>query len=392
MASEPDVEEVALAQRDEPLSERLDADRAGLEEIRQGDRFGAALAELGDLDGDGIPELLVGAPGDDEAWEDAGALWLVFLGPGGAAKRTAKITPRAAGIDPPSTAFGHAVAALPSLDADGERGVAVAQSLSGEPAVEVWTLRVAADGRVTARARIAAETLFPVGLHPECDRVVLTSRRDDAEGWLAVGLPDRDRGPRTDRSGIVQVLEIPAWGAERFAFAVHPTHFQANVQRIGRSIALEPPLEGEAYPGPIVGGTMDGHGVVGLPFFGMPRRIFDGGPERDPGFGSSLALLGDLDGDGTTVLAVGERTGPDAPGGGIWLLHLDPERDVVGSRALDPGERGLPDDLRPGDRFGASLCALRDLDRDGRDELAVGAPGDSAVTGAVYVISIGLGP
>jgi hypothetical protein len=42
------------------------------------DRAGQALAGVGDVDGDGSPDVLIGGPGDDDGGEDAGAAWLVL--------------------------------------------------------------------------------------------------------------------------------------------------------------------------------------------------------------------------------------------------------------------------------------------------------------------------
>ena len=51
-----------------------------------GDDAGASVAGAGDVDGDGLGDLLVGAPDDDDGESDAGAAYLVLgasLGPGG---------------------------------------------------------------------------------------------------------------------------------------------------------------------------------------------------------------------------------------------------------------------------------------------------------------------
>lgn len=42
------------------------------------DRSGSALAGGKDVDADGIPDLLIAGPGDDDGGEDAGAAWLVY--------------------------------------------------------------------------------------------------------------------------------------------------------------------------------------------------------------------------------------------------------------------------------------------------------------------------
>ena len=45
------------------------------------DQFGRSVAILGDLDGDGVSDLAVGATGDDDGAPGAGAVWILFMYP-----------------------------------------------------------------------------------------------------------------------------------------------------------------------------------------------------------------------------------------------------------------------------------------------------------------------
>jgi len=93
---------------------------AGL--IAEGDRFGASLAGLGDLDGDGVPDLAVGAPGDDHGEMDAGAIWLLFLHADGTVKNQKKLTRDAERlIHQPGEGFqfGTSLASMGDIDQDG---------------------------------------------------------------------------------------------------------------------------------------------------------------------------------------------------------------------------------------------------------------------------------
>ena len=117
----PMVSVPALAGPGTVLSQRkisaTDGGFAGI--LTDGDFFGDAITSLGDLDGDGVTELAVGADGDDDGGSNSGAVWVLFLNTDGTVREHQKISDTAGGFTGVlelSDTFGTAVAALGDLD------------------------------------------------------------------------------------------------------------------------------------------------------------------------------------------------------------------------------------------------------------------------------------
>jgi hypothetical protein len=79
-----------------------------------GDRFGMALGGHRDLDGDGAPDLVVGAPGNDQGAANRGRVYVYFGGPGFDGVPDLVLAGQAAG-----DAFGRAVAMPGDVSGDG---------------------------------------------------------------------------------------------------------------------------------------------------------------------------------------------------------------------------------------------------------------------------------
>ena len=56
------------------------------------DQFGSAVTDLGDLEADGVRDLAVGAPFDDDGGDDKGATWVLFMDANGRVDQQQKIS------------------------------------------------------------------------------------------------------------------------------------------------------------------------------------------------------------------------------------------------------------------------------------------------------------
>ncbi len=97
--------------------------------LENGDAFGVSVASLGDLDGDGVGDLAVGASQSTTGGGKArGAVWVLFLNTDGTVKSHQKISDTEGGFTGTlndSDRFGRSVASLGDLDGDGVTDLAV---------------------------------------------------------------------------------------------------------------------------------------------------------------------------------------------------------------------------------------------------------------------------
>ncbi len=127
-----------------------------------------------------------------------------------------------------------------------------------------------------------------------------------------------------------------------------------------------------------------------------PPVLLNDLPEPGDGFGAALAA-GDFDGDGCSELAIGapfETLSGEPAAGAVTIFigsgaGLSPGYAFYQSWTGVGGAGSIPGVIETGDHFGQTLLA-HDFDRDGFDDLAIGAPrediGDVVNSGAVHVL------
>jgi hypothetical protein len=317
------------------------------------DGFGRRLAALGDVDGDGVPDLAVGARGDGTGGQDRGAVWILFLHPNGTVKAHQKIADGEGGFTgtlADGDEFGNSLAGVGDLDRDGVPDLVVGALFDdgmGSDRGALWVLFLNADGTVKAHQKIGDGEGGFTGTLDDFDRF----------GWSVASLGDVDRDGVADLA-VGAILDGEAGNAT------------------GAVWILFLDTDGTVAAHQRINGTEGG---------------FTGSLEHLDAFGASVAPLGDLDCDGTRDLAVGAQNDNDGGSqrGAVWVLFLEPAGTVRMHTKISDTSGSFTGELDDGDFFGTSLAALGDLDGDGNVDLAAGATGDDdggSSRGAAWVL------
>ncbi len=299
------------------------------------DYFGFSLASLGDLDGDGVGDLAVGAFHDNDGGTNTGAVWILFLNTDGTVRSHQKISSTKGGftgILNTGVLFGISVGSLGDLDGDGVGDLAVGAAWDddgGSLRGAVWVLFLNTNGTVRSHQKISSTA----GGGPPL-------RNFDNFGNSVISLGDHDGDGVGDLA--VGAYVDDDGGMSRGAVWI---------------LFLNPD------------GTVKSHQKIS-----DTQGGFTGTLSNRDWFGTSLGSLGDLDGDGVGDLAVGaiEILAAAPNPGAIWVLFLNADGTVKSHQKISSNESGGPP-LNNGDAFGSTAASLGDLDGDGVVDLAVGA-------------------
>ncbi len=321
--------------------------------LAAGDEFASAIASIGDLDGDGVTDLAVGAWGDDDGAGGAGAVWILFLNANGTVKAEQKISATAGGFTGTLLAgdgFGIAVDGLDDLDGDGVPDLVVGARFDDDGGYNrgaAYILFLNPNGTVKGHQKISdIAGGLPAGLLAD----------DDVFGNAVVGLGDVDGDNVEDI--LVGAMQDDDGGNSRGAVYVlflNPNGTVKSQQKISDTAGN--------FTAPLANNVQ---------------------------FGSAAGAMGDFDLDGTPDVMVGARLdGPSTPGGAAYWLYLNPNGTVKGHTQISRGDGGFTGTIGPGDEFGNTLTALGDLDGDGATDVCVAAWLDddgASAAGAAYIL------
>ncbi|MFT7617440.1 MAG: hypothetical protein ACI97A_001076 [Planctomycetota bacterium] len=332
------------------------------------DNFGTSVCGISDVNTDGVPDLVVGAPGDDTAGIDAGRVDVLSGADG-------TLIFSAFG-DFSEDFFGTSVASIEDLNND-----STADFLVGAPGSF-------SSGFVRAHSGADGSTISTFfGPNPGSGMGWRVAAIDDIDGdglqevasvaiHAANTLGDLQAGRLfvIAGSGLALLLDVAGLAAnDHFGFELSALK-DVNGDDKGDLLVSAP---NDARGGPDAGSAQIISGADGTVLSDMI------GQQPFALFGSAVADAGDVNGDGITDVVIGAKFHD----GFVADSGLVSVRNGADGTVIEDFS-----DFESSTLLGASLVGLGDVDGDGFDDFAMGKPnanGPSFLVGIVRVISVG---
>lgn len=294
-----------------------------------GDQLGLGVEAAGDVDGDGVPDVVAGAPGR--------GLALVYSGKDGRELR------RFAGVA--GDGAGTRVAGVGDLDRDGCAEVVVTAPGTANGA-----------GLATVHSGKSGAVLFTFAGEAAGDK--LGSSASGGSGLVVLGAPDAGAGKR----GRVYVLD--AAGGRRFALEAEPAGAELGGMFVSVLGDLDADGTADVYASDWSDNTVaPGAGRIYVHSGRDGKRLLTlTGEAAGDGFGIGPGIVGDVDRDGHADLVVGAwQHARAARSGGKVYLHSGKSGALLRTITCRV----------PGDTFGFDATGLGDVDGDGEVDLLV---------------------
>ncbi|MES2772772.1 MAG: FG-GAP-like repeat-containing protein [Bacteroidota bacterium] len=340
--------------------------------------FGHSVAGAGDVNGDGFSDILVGAPKYDNGQNDEGRFWVYY---GSLTGVSSSGTGYEANIA--LNRLGTVVDAAGDVNGDGYSDVVVSALTTpalGYPQGTVYVYHGSPAGLSSSY-----NTRLPgASIAPEFGYSVAGAGDMDGDGFGEIIIASKTYSSNQYEEGAAFIYKGSAAGID----LIPVTTIESNFSFAGVcSVASAGDVNGDGYSDVVMG--MENYGPRGALAvrLGSPKKLTDPfnhkitSNQANAQLGSSMAMVGDVNGDGYGDFVAG------AP---LYDLGQTDEGVAIFYYGSASGPNGITQTLQQnqaGAAFGSSIAAAGDVNGDGYADVIIGAPQYSSSTlgGAAFL-------
>jgi hypothetical protein len=387
------------------------------------DFFGTSMDTIGDLNNDGIMDLVVGAPGDDDLGFNTGAVYILLMNSNKTIKSLKKISKNTPtftnnGINNNDN-FGRSVAGIGDINKDGIPDIAVGSEFDFDGGSQTGAIRIImldTNGTVKSWQKIGYLSGYGAGGLPlpagqKFGIAISLVGDNDHDGKKEIVVGNYLDDATGTNSGSVWILEIDSTGKVSTYYKIQNgvtnftsgpifnDNFGIGVTGIGdidndgnNDIAVGAFEDTEFYNktgavyiiklnsnGSVKSSKKISNAVMGAFYFQVPAN-------RQ--MGVDVAGLPDIDGNGVNDLLVGNYDNAYSFAGSAYIVFLDSSGNAINYIFINNVSFSQ---IQNGDRFAYGVSSYVDVDQDGNFEIIAGAPSKDdggSDKGALYFLSI----
>jgi len=360
------------------------------------DRAGLAVAAVGDVNGDGLADFLIGASGNDQTGISAGKTYLILGGGALVSDMSLALADASFLGEDPSDFSGQTLAGAGDVNGDGYADFlisAIGNDEAGADAGQAYLVLGAAAGWLPdVGLELADASFLGVAADDEAGTSLSGGGDVDGDGYddLLIGAPgNADGGAEAGQTYLI-LGGAAGWFMDvDLATADGSFVGEAAQDRSGYSVAIAGDVNGDGYDDVLIGALDNDAGGAEA---GQSYLLFGGAggwalgtdlATADASFwgesvadnaGTVVAAAGDVDGDGyDDFLISAPRSDAALPDAGQVYLMRGRATGWIQDIHLSVADASYWGETA-GDLAGTAVAAAGDVNGDGYDDLLVGAP------------------